>query len=161
MKLTGKVDLEAPIAHVYAQFADHPAWEREARQRGIEVERPEGMPATGVGAGWRLWVPFRGGVRRVLLTMAEMTPHHRIAMTLDGQTIEGEMVLELLALSPTSTRLRLVVDVSPKTLAARLFLNTLRLAKGRVQARLDERLAGFGARIVHSYRQTLAASGGR
>ncbi|TAG27300.1 MAG: SRPBCC family protein, partial [Rhodobacterales bacterium] len=66
---------------------------------------------------------------------------------IDGQAIEGSSVLELLPMSPRRTRMRLVLDVRPKTLAARLFLNTLRLAKGRVQVRLEKRLQQMGRRI--------------
>lgn len=160
MKLSAKTDIEAPIAFVYASLADHPQWEAEARRRGIEIERPDGTPAQGVGAAWRIEAPFRGKVRKILLTMREMMPHHRLALDFDGQTFEGEMVLELLALSPRSTRMRLVVDLRPKTLSARLFLNTLRLAKARVQGRLDSRLRQFGARIQESHRTGRAVSTG-
>jgi hypothetical protein len=55
--------------------------------------------------------------------------------------------MEVIALSPRRSRLRVALTVRPKTLAARLFLNTLRLAKRRVQGRLDKRLGQLGARI--------------
>ena len=150
MKLSAKTDIEAPIAYVYASLADHGQWEADARRRGIEVERPEGTPTQGVGAAWRIEAPFRGKIRKIVLTVQEMTPHHRLGMGFDGQTFEGEMVLELLAMSPRSTRMRLLLDLRPKTLSARLFLNTLRLAKARVQGRLDTRLRQFGSRIQES-----------
>lgn len=158
MKLTAKTDLEVPIAYVFASLADHASWEREARIRGVEIQRPEGAPLHGVGASWRVKAPFRGKVRKMNLRLDESTPHHRLGFSLDGETVEGTMVLELLALSPRSTRFRMALDILPKTLSARLFLNTLRLAKARVQTRLDERMRQIGNRIQddHKRSQTLA-----
>ncbi len=59
MKLTAKTDLEAPVEFLHAYLCDNATWEREAIRRGVEVERPVDMPLTGVGAGWRIRVPFR------------------------------------------------------------------------------------------------------
>jgi hypothetical protein len=147
MKLTAKTDIEAPASFVYAALIDHAAWEREIIRRGAEIDRPADMPLTGVGAGWNLRVPFRGKVRKLQVRIDEMTPDVRLVLGIDGQAIEGSSVLELLPMSPRRTRMRLALDVRPKTLAARLFLNTLRLAKGRVQVRLEKRLQQMGRRI--------------
>jgi hypothetical protein len=155
MKLTAKTDIEAPASFVFASLLDHSAWEREMTRRGAEIDRPADMPLTGVGAGWNLRVPFKGKVRKLLVRIDEITPDTRLVLGIDGQAVEGNSVLELLPMSPRRTRLRLALDVRPKTLAARLFLNTLRLAKGRVQVRLEKRLSQMGRRIEE--RQASAA----
>ncbi|MBA3908444.1 MAG: SRPBCC family protein [Rhodobacter sp.] len=147
MRLTAKTDLEVPLGAVFANLVDHAAWEREAVQRGVEIERPADMPLTGVGAGWRIRVPFRGKVRKILLRIDDLVPDDRLAVGFDGQSVAGGSVLEVLELSARRTRLRVVLEVKPRTLAARLFLNTLRLAKGRVQARFETRVGQLGARI--------------
>jgi hypothetical protein len=56
-----------------------------------------------------------------------------------------------MVLSPRRSRVRIDLEVKPKTLAARLFINTLRLAKGRVQARFERSLGNLGARIKDRY----------
>ncbi|MCU0826317.1 MAG: SRPBCC family protein [Tabrizicola sp.] len=147
MKLTSKIDLEVPARFVYDILADHDAWEREALQRGVEIERPVDMPTSGVGASWKLRFRFRGKSRKVLVRIEEMQPESRMALSFEGQALAGESEMDIIALSPRRTRLRTAVTVRPKTLAARLFLNTLRLAKRRVQGRLDRRLGQLGARI--------------
>lgn len=154
MRLTAKTDLEAPLGVVFANLVDHAAWEREALQRGVEIERPANMPLTGVGAGWRIRVSYRGKVRKVLLRIDDLVPDERLGFGFDGQSIAGDSVLEVQALSPRRTRLRVVLEVKPKTLAARLFLNTLRLAKGRVQARFETRVGQLGARIEDRHRRS-------
>lgn len=151
MKLTGKTDLEAPLPFVFATLADHAAWEREAVRRGAEIERPSDMPLTGVGAGWRVRFPFRGKVRKVLLRIDELDQDQRLVLSFEGQALGGSSTIEVLALSPRRTRLRVTLVVKPRSLAAKLFINTLRLAKGRVQARLEKRLGQLGARIQDRY----------
>lgn len=156
MKLTSKIDLEVPARHVFDVLADHGAWESEALRRGVEVERPAGMPMAGVGAGWRLRFRFRGRQRTVLVRIDEMQPDARLALSFEGQALEGGSEMEVIALSPRRSRLRVALTVRPKTLAARLFLNTLRLAKRRVQGRLDKRLGQLGARIEERHGRSQA-----
>jgi hypothetical protein len=147
MKLTAKTDLEMPAAAVFASLLDLPAWEREAIRNGVEIERPAGTPATGVGAEWRIRAHFRGKARKVRLRIAEMTQDQQLLLDMDSPSVEGTTRVEVMVLSPRRSRLRVDLEVKPKTLAARLFINTLRLAKGRAQARLETRLGQLGARI--------------
>ncbi len=158
MKLTAKTDLEMPAAAVFAILTDHPAWEREAIRNGVEVERPVDSPAMGVGAEWRIRGQFRGKARKVRVRIDEMTPDQRLALGIDSPSVEGTTRLEVLVLSPRRSRLRVDLEVKPKTLAARLFVNTLRLAKGRVQARFESRLNQLGARIRDRYDRNQATS---
>lgn len=147
MKLTAKTDLEVPAAVVFAALIDTPAWEREAIRNGVEVERPAGTPDSGVGAEWRIRGHFKGKARKVLARIEEMTPGQRLALSLDSPSIEGVVQIEVMVLSPRRSRLRADLEIKPKTLAARLFINTMRLAKGRVQARFEKGLTQLGARI--------------
>lgn len=151
MKLTAKTDLEVPAAAVFATLIDHPAWEREAIRNGVEVERPADSPAMGVGAEWRIRGHFRGKARKVQVRIDDMTPDQRLVLGIDSPSVEGTTRLEILVLSPRRSRLRVDLEVKPKTLAARLFINTMRLAKGRVQARFENRLGQLGARIKERY----------
>ncbi len=151
MKLTAKTDLEVPAAFVFATLIDNASWEREAVRNGVEVERPQDSPDSGVGASWRIRGHFRGKARKVLVRIDELTPGQRLALMMDSPSIEGISRLEVMVLSPRRSRLRADLEVKPKTLAARLFINTMRLAKGRVQARFEKGLGTLGTRIKDRY----------
>ena len=151
MKLTAKTDLEAPVEFLHAYLCDNATWEREAIRRGIEVERPADMPLSGVGAGWRIKVPFRGRVRKVLLRVDEIVQDQTIAYSFEGQALVGTTVMEMKALSARRSRLKVTIDAKPKTLAARLFLNTLRLARRKVEERFEKRVGKLGARVEERY----------
>ncbi|CAN1555433.1 hypothetical protein MCELHM10_02366 [Paracoccaceae bacterium] len=148
MKLTAKTDLDAPAGFVYACLADHAAWERDAAQRGIEIERPVDMPLSGLGAGWLVKVPFRGQPVAILLRLEQQVPPERLGFAMQSKAIEGDFVLNVIELSPRRTRLQLVMEVKARTIAARLLLNTLTLARGRVQARVEKRVRQIGAMIL-------------
>ncbi len=151
MKLTAKSDIEAPLDYLYASIADTPGWEREAVRRGIEIERPGDMPLTGVGAGWLIRVPFRGRVRSFQLRIDSLVHDQSMAFSFQGQAMTGTALAETKSLSARRSRLRVTLEVKPKTLAARLFLNTLRLARRQVEARFEKRLGQFTARIEERY----------
>jgi hypothetical protein len=154
MKLTAKTDLEVPAAFVFAVLCDHQAWEREAVRNGAEVERPEGSPLSGIGAAWRIRGHFRGKARKVLVRIEELSPEQRMVLSIDSPSIEGSSRLEVMVLSPRRSRMRVDLEVKPKTLAARLFINTMRLAKGRVQGKFESRLGQLGARIKDRYERS-------
>jgi hypothetical protein len=151
MKLTAKTDLEVPVEFLFAVLADTTAWEREAIRRGVEVERPADMPLNGVGAGWRIRVRFRGRVRKVMLRLDELVQDQTVAYAFEGEALTGSAMLETRSLSLRRSRLKVTIEAKPKTLAARLFLNTLRLARRRVEDRLEMRVGQLGARIEQNY----------
>ena len=154
MKLTAKTDLEVPAAFVFATLADHASWEREIVRAGGTVERPAGSPEWGVGAAWRISGHYRGKPRKVLIRIEDLTQNQRMALSIDSPSIEGASRIEVMVLSPRRSRLRVEVEIKPRTLAARLFVNTMRLAKGRVQARFEKRLGKLGARIAERYERS-------
>jgi hypothetical protein len=151
MKLTAKTDLEAPVAFLHASLCDSALWEREAIRRGVEIERPADMALTGVGAGWRVRVPFRGRLREVFLRIDSIVPGESIDYAFEGQAANGSAEAEASALSARRSRLRVTVEIKPRTLAARLFINTLRLARKTVEARFEKRLRQLAARIEERY----------
>jgi hypothetical protein len=151
MKLTAKTDLDAPISFVYECLSDHASWEREAVERGIDVEHPSDMPVSGLGSGWLLRLPYRGKLVKILLRLVQMVRDESLEFDFQSQSIEGDLGVSLMALSPRRTRMQLSIDVRPRTLAARLFLNTLRLARGRVQAKVEMRVKQMGMQIQNRY----------
>jgi hypothetical protein len=147
MKLTAKCDIEAPLAYVFQTVTDFPSWERAAVRRGAEVERTADVPMEGVGTAWRLNFLYRGKKRTCVIKVAKIVPDQAIGFDLDSPSLAGGSVIEFQALSPRRTRVKVALTVKPKTLAARLFVNTLRLAKGRVTKKFDARVEQMGADI--------------
>ncbi|MBE2277492.1 MAG: SRPBCC family protein [Rhodobacteraceae bacterium] len=146
MKLTTRQDIEAPLDFVYAQLTDFESFERMALRRGAEVERLDPSPSPDLGMGWRLQFPFRGKTRNVTLRMTELAPASLIGCEFESPMFEGQIRIDVIALAPRRTRMAITTDTRPVTMAARLLIQSVKLAKGRVQDRLDRvsaRLAGM------------------
>ena len=137
MKLTTRQDIEAPLDFVYARLTDFDQFERMAMRRGAEVERTDRLRTPGVGMAWRIRFAFRGRARTMLIRFADAEPGSHLGWAFDSPSLEGTVRVDLVALSPRRTRMTLVSDIRPKTLAARLVLQSMRLAKGRVQRKFD------------------------
>lgn len=152
MKLTTKQDIEAPIDFVFARLTDFDHFERMAMRRGAEVERTDRLKTPGVGMAWRLRFVFRGKQRTILVRYADAEPGSHLAWAFDSPPAEGTAKVDLLSLSPRRTRLVLAIEARPKTLAARLVLQSLRLAKGRLQRRLDVASGQLANMIEEQYR---------
>lgn len=140
MHFSSRTDIEAPIEFVYASLSDFEGWERAAMRRGAEVNRTDKLGASGVGMGWHVVFRFRGKERAVDIRLTGQEPGAKLAFAGTGRMLEGDLSVDLLALSPKRTRMVLHTDIRPLTLAARLFLQSMKLAKGRVQTKLNHRM---------------------
>ncbi|WP_103332341.1 SRPBCC family protein [Pseudotabrizicola formosa] len=140
MHFSSRTDIEAPIDFVYAALSDFDAWERAAMRRGAEVARTDKLRAAGVGMGWHVAFRFRGKDRAVDIRLTGQVPEAKLTFAGKGRMLEGDMSVDLVSLSPKRTRMVLHTDIRPLTLAARLLLQSVKLAKGRVQTRLNTRM---------------------
>jgi hypothetical protein len=58
------------------------------------------------------------------------------------------MSVDLLELGKRRTRLTVVTEIRPRTLAARLFLQSLKLARSRITRRYQARIALVGGMVA-------------
>lgn len=144
MKLTAKQDISAPADQVFRLLSDHRAWERIAIRRGAEVRRLDSLKETGTGmvAGmeWHARFAFRGRRRDVHITLVDYQPPARLGFAAETSLYVGALGIDVLRMSPGRSRVHVAIEVKPKTLAARLMLQSLRLAKSRLERRLHRRL---------------------
>lgn len=152
MKLTTRQDIEAPLDFVYDQMTDFGQFERLAQARGAEVTRLDSLTKPMPGMGWRLKFPFRGKPRNLLLRLTDLTPGSALGYALESPMFEGTLRIDIIALAPKRTRLAIAVEVRPLTMAARLLIQSLKLARGRVQGRLDHGSARLAALVEDRYR---------
>jgi carbon monoxide dehydrogenase subunit G len=151
MKLSGRTDIGAPIAFVFAALSDFEAWERAAMRRGADVHRTDKLRAAGPGMTWQARFAWRGRERNLQVRLTKLQPLLNLAIDFDGPSVEGNLNIDLVELSAKRTRMLMQVDLKPRTLAARLFIQSLRLAKRRVQRRYDARLAAVAQDIEQRF----------
>ena len=152
MKFTTKEDIEAPIDAVFKAVSNFDAFERSALRRGARVQRVNRKTHPGTTIAWDVEFQFRGKPRKVLAELTEFDAPHRILIQSLSGGIEGEVAIDLVALSLNRTRLSVALEIKPKNLSARLMVQSLRLAKNKLTNRYRLRVANFATDVEDRYK---------
>lgn len=143
MQFSSKEDIDAPIERVFELLSDFELFERSAIRRGIDVRRLNDFTELRAGATWRVDFRMRGKPRRMRLELVIHEPPHVMLFAGDSQGIDSRLALDLIALSPRRTRMAVVLNLAPKTLSARLMIQSLRLAKSNLSKRFKLKIADY------------------
>ncbi len=152
MIFTTKEDIEAPIDAVFRAVSNFNAFERSALRRGARVQRVDRKTHPSTSIAWDVGFSFRGKKRDMLVELTEYdAPNRILAQSLSGG-LEGEVSVELVTLSKNRTRMAIDLEIKPKTLSARLMVQSMRLAKGKLTKRYRLKVAGFANDIEDKYK---------
>ncbi|GAA0312969.1 SRPBCC family protein [Rhodovulum strictum] len=143
MKFSTREDIGLSIEEVFSVLTDFDRLQRAAMRRGAVVTRVDTLAAPGPGMAWAAQFTFRGKPRWVHTELTGFRPPETLVVqsTISGLTSVG--TVDLVQLSPAQTRIAVAVDLRPQTVPARLFLQTLRMAKGRMSDRFTSGVARF------------------
>ena len=152
MKLATKYDVEAPAAFVFAQLTDFDGWERAAMRRGADVTRMDTLRSIGPGAAWQAQFNYRSKDRRLTIALDDIAPIGRLALTGKSAPADGSLAIEILDLGAKRTRVEVKLEVKPNTLTARIYVQSLRLARARVERNFSQRVAQLAVEIEDRFR---------
>lgn len=141
MELTGREDIDVPIAQAFEMLTDVEVYERSALRRGADVTRLDSLSQAGVGAKWEVAFQFRGKPREAQIEMTGFDAPNEIEMKAILQGLEADIKIELVALSRTRTRIQFWSGMKANSLSARLLLQSLKLARGNLNKRMAKRMA--------------------
>lgn len=153
MQFTSREDIEAPIEHVFAVVADFQRFERAALRRGAEVQRTDSLAEPGPGMSWQARFKLRGRMRDLTLQLVRFDPPNGLTLEAVAATLDGQMTVELLALSRWRTRLSVYLTLRARSLAGRLVLQSLKLARNNVTKRFRLRVAEYALDVEERYKR--------
>ena len=151
MKFSTKEDIDAPIEAVFEAVSQFAIFERAAIRRGADVQRVDTLAEPGVGMAWDAHFTLRGRKRQLAIRVVEFDAPTRIAAQSTSAGMIGRFEIDLIGLSRTRTRMAIALDVQPQTLSARLFVQSLRLAKGTLTKRFKLRVAEYAKDLEDRY----------
>jgi hypothetical protein len=157
MKFKVSEDVDAPRSMVWARFTDFSGFEEDVRGRGATLTRVGNWSETAEGVEWRGEVTVRGKARAVSSRVTRLVPEDIcvVESRIGGMDCYYEM--SFIPLSAEVTRVALVLDLSANTLTARLLLQTMKLARGKVLQRLQGLIARQGNAAEAAYRRSQRA----
>ena len=147
MKLATREDISAPIEAVFEQISDFDGFERAALRRGAEVARTDNLAVHGAGMSWRASFDYRGRMRQAELELVEYDVPNGMRVEARSTSVEFDMVVELVAMSRARTRMNMTVEARPRTIPARLMIQSLKLARQNVVKRFRKRVGEFAADV--------------
>lgn len=147
MQFSSNEDIEAPIDEVFAMLSDFETFERSAMRRGIEVQRADDSATKAPGMAWDASFTMRGKPRKLHLVLTAIDPPNALHFESNSPGLDGVLTIDLVALSPRRTRLAIMLNLAPKTLSARLFLQSLKLAKSNLTKRFKVKVAEYAKAI--------------
>lgn len=152
MKFVAHEDVEAPIEFVFEQVTDFPVLERSALRRGAEVQRVDTLDEKVPGMAWDIAFTLRGKRREVQLELTELDRPTNVVLASRSPNMGGQMVLDLVALSRSRTRISLEIEMVPKTLASRLLVQSMKLARSNLTRRFKRRVADYAKDLEDRYK---------
>ena len=150
MKFSTREDIEVPVDDVFARIADFDTFERMALRHGAQVTRRDGP---GPGTTWQVRADIRGKPREMRIALVRLDAPDGLTVDIASAGIVGALVVELVALSRSRTRMRVALEVRPQTLSARLSIQSARLARGTLTKRYKGRIAQFAREIETSHKR--------
>jgi len=150
MKLSTQQDVDASIEKVFAAVSDFEKFEKTLLKRGAKVERLDELKEPAPGMAWDINFRFRGRKREAKATIEELTGPETVKATAISSGIHGYLDIELRSLSQGKTRMKVGVDMRPKTLPARVLIQSLKLAQGTLKTRFKNRVSNFAKDIEQS-----------
>lgn len=154
MKFSTKEDLEVPIGDVFERLTDFDGFEKAALRYGADVVRVDEGGETPVGMSWQLKAKIRGKLRKFVVTLAEHDRPNEISYDITSPAIRAQFLIELVALSRKRTRMRMELDVRPKTLPARLLMQSAKLTRNTLNKRYKTRIGHFAEDLEDRYKRS-------
>ncbi|MEL7301834.1 MAG: SRPBCC family protein [Pseudomonadota bacterium] len=156
MKLSSREDVALPIAAMFRAVSDFEVFERRVLRRGADISRTDPESGPGKGSTWEARFQFRGRERDLTARVTEFDAPSLIGVTSISGGLKGDFTVSLVALTPRKTRMIVGLDLTPNNLSARLFVQSLKLAKSTISKRFETAVADYARGLERSHAEAEA-----
>lgn len=144
MQFSATHDLKLTQNDLFKRLTDFEYFEQLARGKGVDLERTSGdAGAAAAGMAWQAVFKLAGKQRQITTTLVEMVAPDTLQFEFSSANMTGRSTVTLDPLSQTQTRLNVEIDLQPQTLSARLFVQSLKLARAQANKRFQGRITRF------------------
>ena len=147
-------EIDAPADYIFARITDFKKFENHTGPTGFSFKRQGRLPVR-IGTRWDISVPVRGRARRFSAELSEYIPPRTLSYKSASLKYEGVMSLTIKPVNATSCRLDIQVVAKSRSFATSLVFNTIRLARRRINKRMNAEMAKFAKRLSSEYKASL------
>ena len=147
MKFVAKEDVALPQQVLFDLMADFQLFERVAIRRGVEITR-SGSMASSDGLKWDCTFEFRGRDRMACVHLDEFSAPEKMAFLITNPALDNRVEITVSALSKKQSRFQVSTVLEPKTLTARLLVQSMKLARSKYNKRFQKRVAEVAKELV-------------
>ena len=147
MKFSTRKDIAAPADFIFDRLADFGSFERIAMRRGITLKRLDTLVVPGAGMSWEIGFRFRGRERQMITDLEIFERPETLTYAGKSSSFEARLEMLVTELSKTRSRILTALEIKPRTLGARLMVQSAKLGKGNLDRRFDDRIGHFAQDI--------------
>ena len=141
MKIGASRDFKRMRSKVFDTYADPARMDAVFGEQGANLRR-EGPG--GPGTVWHLDVVSRGKEWPMAITLVDMEKSEQMRLRVTSDMVDADVTFVFADLPGKGSQVRAEIDLAPRTLTARVGLQTLRLARGKVEQRVQRALFALG-----------------
>ncbi|MCI5042362.1 MULTISPECIES: SRPBCC family protein [Donghicola] len=150
MKFSTREDIDLPLDKVFEEVSDLDQFERAALRRGVKIRRLDNHADARAGMQWEMDFVLRGKERHLDAQMISYDPPN--GMMFEGKSggMLHHLTVDLTPLSKKRTRLQLELELKPRSLPARLLIQSFKLGKQKLNKRFKQRVTDFAREMEKS-----------
>jgi hypothetical protein len=152
MKISAREDIQTSISAVFARLTDFATHEAVAARRGVAVERLSLPQARADRPAWKAVFQYGGREREVTVEVSDLHEPDFFKSEIRYQGIDATFDIELVPLAKTRTRMIVGLELKPRSIKAKFVVQSLKIAKGSIQRRIENRLKSFARELEQQAR---------
>ncbi|MCV6585903.1 MAG: SRPBCC family protein [Marinibacterium sp.] len=149
MQFSATETIQAPADVIFDRLCEFRRYEEATRRRGVHVVCVDPNSDYGVGTQWEIQVPLPTGMRPLMIALTERDAPSVLRFSGRGNWAIGSMAITLTPKGDGRTEMSVVIDFKPASLAARMVMQAVKLAKFS----LDERFRSYVRKFANDVEQ--------
>ena len=155
MELSYQSIINVPQAFAFERSTDFERFEAEGFGNLAMFEPRSEIRAPKIGARWRTAAEFQGRPRRFSLELFELDAPKKLVLGNKSEKYDIEAHFNFVELDAEKTEFTFKLDAKANSITAKLILQTIQLARSRIEKSMQEDFDEMGQRMEAAYQATL------
>jgi len=154
MELSYNCTINVPQAFAFTRATDFEKFELEGFGNLGRFEPVSEIRAPEIGARWRTSSEFQGRPRRFSLELFELEPNQKLVLGNKSEKYDIEAHFGFDEISAEETGFSFRLDAKAQSITARLILQTIQLARGRIEKSMQTDFENMARRMETAYAES-------